>query len=179
MLCEIDSRMVDRDPPSGVLVLFSPDLMNSASCHLWLFTRQQITPRIFAGTSPVAGYYTTHHRDIWTGMAGWRQWFSSVGPVGLSRSIHRSSYLMSMTSTSMISPHIFSDPTTSLHLFSRPETPPTTNPMIMGPTSSWRDITAYQNWNGRNSMEPWNLLLSTCILFLWIYGIHFNNNQPL
>ena len=128
----------ERDHPSGVLLWSSPELMASASCYLWFFIRQKITPRIFTGTSPVTGYSTTRRRDIWTGMAGWRQWVSSVGPVELSRSTPRSSYLAAMTATSMKGPHIFSDPTTSPHLSSRQATPPTTRQMITGPIWSWR-----------------------------------------
>ena len=112
-------------------------------------------------------------------MAGWRQWVSSVGPVELASSIHRSYSFTAMSSTSMIAPHIFSDTTTSTHLSLRPVNTPTTRQMIVGPTSSWRDITAYQHWNGRESMEPWNLLLTTWIMFLWRCGIFFNKNQPL
>ena len=79
----------------------------------------------------------------------------------------------------MIGPHIFCYPTTSTHLSWRQVTPPMTSQMIMGPTACWRDITAYQKRNGRDSMEPWSLLLPTWTLFLWRCGIHFNNNQPV
>ena len=76
--------------------------MNSASYHLWLFTRQQITTNIFTGTFPVTDYSTTRRWDVWRGMAGWRQQVSSVGTVGLARSTHRSSSLTAMTATLMI-----------------------------------------------------------------------------
>ena len=161
------------------MIRYSPELMASASCHLWLLTRQKITPKIFTGTSPVTGYSTTLCWYIWTGMAGWRQWVSSVGPVEIAISTPRSYYLTAMTATWMIGPHILSDTTTSPHLSSRQATPTATSQIITVPTWSWRDITAYQKWNGRDIMEPPNLLLPTYIMLLWICGIRFNKNQPL
>ena len=153
--------------------------MASDSCHLWFFARQKITYRVFTGTSLVTGYSTTRRWYIWTGMAGWMQWVSLVGRVYLSRSSPNSSFLTAMKSTSVIGTHIFSNPTTSPHLSSMQATPPITSQMIMCPTWSLRDITAYQKWDGRHSMEPSSLLLPTWILFLWICVIHFNKNHPL
>ena len=139
---EFENPKHKRDRPSGVMLWYSPELVASYSWHLWLFTKQKITPRIFTGTSPVTGYYTTRRWDIWTGMPGWRQRVSSVVTMELAILHPRSSSLMAITATSMKGPHIFSDPTTSPHLSSRQATPPTTSQVIMGPTWSWIDIKA-------------------------------------
>ena len=61
---------------------------------------------------------------------------SSIRPVELARPTHRTSSLTAMTATLMIESHTISGPTTYPHLSSRPAIPPTTSPMIMGPTSS-------------------------------------------
>ena len=136
-------------------------------------------PMIFTRTSLVTGYSTVLRRDMWTGMAGWSQWVSSIGPVDLARCTPSSSSFTAMTATSMIGPEILCNPTTSSHISSRQATPPMTSQMIMGPTACWRDITAYQEINGRDSMEPWYLLLPAGILFLCRCGAYFNNNQPV
>ena len=65
------TRKQERESPSGVLLWSSPEMMAGASCHLWLFTKKKITPRIFTETSPVTGYSTTRRWVIWTGMNGW------------------------------------------------------------------------------------------------------------